>query len=171
MSTEDIQRQNEADRLAQARTMVKRLVHDWDWMTWNEILADDVVLTLKLTSVGLTSIEEVAAIEGGVEISGRDEARKALKAIYGDLKNGASVTTEIVSGYDFALFGALRVNEAFEVKSYPIATFIEFSPGGLIQQMTIATIDLHPLLESIRGAAQTGEIANGADTQQIKKAS
>lgn len=153
MGNIDLDRQNEADRLAEAKTMVKRVVWEWDWLTWNQLLEEDVVLTLKMQAVGLASIDGFAAAKDGVEVSGRDDARNT---IYEELKTGVSITTEVVSGYDFALFGALRVTANGDLKSYPIAIFIEFNPEELIQVMTIATIDIDPFLESLKHAVQNG---------------
>jgi hypothetical protein len=168
MGNIDLDRQIEADRLAEANAMVTRIVRDWDWITWNELLAEDVVLTLKLQAVGLASIDSFN--EDGTQISGRNDARKAMKSIYGELKNGVSITTEVVNGYDFAVFGALRVSANGDLKSYPFATFVRFNPEEFIQEMTIATIDVDPLYESIRDALQRGaNKPNGVASKEVEK--
>jgi len=78
--------------------------------------------------------------------------------------------TEVVSGYDFAVFGALRVTANGDLKSYPIATLIIFNPEEFIQEMTIATIDVDPLCESIRDALQKGaNKPNGAASKEVEK--
>jgi hypothetical protein len=37
----------EAEDLSRAREMVQMILRGWDFMTWNEVLSDDVVLTLR----------------------------------------------------------------------------------------------------------------------------
>jgi hypothetical protein len=68
------------------------------------------------------------------------------------------VTTEVVSGYDVALLGNLVVpttKENEDDSSTPIALYLAFNPEGEIEKLTIAAVDLHPLTEAIRSAAQT----------------
>jgi hypothetical protein len=63
MSTSDIAWQMEADDLAQAKNLVQMILQDWDFMTWNEVLAYDVVLSLKLgatASIGSAILAESA---------------------------------------------------------------------------------------------------------------
>jgi hypothetical protein len=38
----------ESDDLARAKDVVQTILQDWDFMSWNVLLADDVVLSLKL---------------------------------------------------------------------------------------------------------------------------
>ena len=43
--------QEEIRRRSQAVEMVKSVLNNWDFKTWNQLLADDVVLTLNLGAV------------------------------------------------------------------------------------------------------------------------
>jgi hypothetical protein len=93
----------EAEDLGRAREMVQMILRDWDWLTWNDLLADDVVLSLRL---GAGNKAGAFGAAGGIlQATGRDDPKSALKTIYSDLKNELSVTTEIVSGYDAVLLG------------------------------------------------------------------
>jgi hypothetical protein len=130
-------------------------------MTWNEVLADDIVLSLKLGAVGFDRVGDLGGVGGNLQVSGREDAKRVLKSIYRDLKNRTSVTTEVVSGYDVALLGNLVVpttKENEDDRSLPIALYMAFNPDGKIQKLTIAAGDLHPLSEAIRSAAENGAL-------------
>ena len=154
MSTTDIARQLEAEDLARAKELTQSILQNWDWITWNELLADDVVLSLKMGSAGIASMGELNAAGGNLRVEGREDAKRVLKSIYADIKRGFCVTTEILSGYDVALLG----NMAFGLptKSWPMAIYMGFNDDGKIRVMTIAAVDLQPLIDAIRSAARTG---------------
>ena len=154
MSTTDIARQLEAEDLARAKELTESILQNWDWITWNELLADDVVLSLKIAAVGIASMGELNAAGGNLRVEGREDAKRVLKSIYADIKRGFFVTTEILSGYDVALIG----NMAFGLptKSWPMVVYMAFNDDGKIRVVTIATADLQPLIDAIRSAAQAG---------------
>jgi len=154
MSTTDIARQLEAEDLARAKELTQSILQNWDWITWNELLADDVVLSLKIAAVGIASMGELNAAGGNLRVEGREDAKRVLKSIYADIKRGFFVTTEILSGYDVALIG----NMAFGLptKSWPMVVYMAFNDDGKIRVVTIATADLQPLIDAIRSAAQAG---------------
>jgi hypothetical protein len=159
MPSTDNARQMEADDLARAKNMVQTILQDWDLMSWNVLLADDVVLSLKLGAAGLDRVGDLGGVAGNLQVSGREDAKRVLKSIYRDLKNRTSLTTEVISGYDVALLGKLVVpttKENEDDRSLPIALYLAFNPEGEIKKLTIAAVNLHPLAETIRSAAQTG---------------
>ena len=161
MSITDTAWRMEAENLARAKNMVQMILQDWDFMSWNELLADDIVLSLKLGAVGSDRVGGLGGVGGNVQVSGREDAKRVLKSIYRDLKNRTSVTTEVVSGYNVALLGNLVVpttKENEDDSSLPIALYLAFNPEGEIEKLTIAAVDLHPLTEAIRSAAQTGAL-------------
>ena len=158
MATTDTQRL-EAEDLARAKDMTQSILQDWNLITWNELLADDVTLTLRMGSIGVDKVGDVAAVGGNLEVEGRDDAKRVLKSIYGVIKTGLYVTTEIVSGYDVALLGNMALpstKEGAPGKSFPIVIYMKFNSDGEISDMTISVVDLQPLTEAIRSAAQTG---------------
>jgi hypothetical protein len=165
MSATDLEAKIDAEDLARAKDMVKGIVRDWSWFTWNDLLADDVTLSVKLGAIGVTDSGDFAAAGGDLQVTGRDDAKRALKGIYDDLKKHASITTEIVSGYEFALLGNLALpasNGNGGVSSFPIAVHLTFNLAGRIEAMTIASVDVHPLTAAIRDALETATVAPAA---------
>ncbi len=156
MSTTDIARQIEAENLARAKELTQSVLQNWDFTTWNELLADDVVLTLRIASVGIGRIGDLNAAGGNLRVAGREDAKRLLKSIYGDIKRGLCVTTEILSGHDVVLLGNMALG--VPAKSWPIVIYMEFNDDGEIRVITIATADLQPLTDAIRRAAQTGAL-------------
>lgn len=156
MSTTDIARQLEAEDLARARELTQSILQNWDFITWNELLADDVVLSLRMASVGIDRIGDLDAAGGNLQVSGREDAKRVLKSIYGDIKRGLCVTSEILSGYDVALLGNFALG--VPVKSWPLVIYMGFNDDGEISTMTIAAVDLQPLTDAIRSAAQAGTL-------------
>ena len=157
MTMTDTARQMEAEDLAHAKDLVQMVLRDWDWLTWNDLLTDDVVLSIRLSAVGIKQVGEFGAVGGKLQVTGRDEAKRVLKSIYSDFRSGLSVTTEIISGYDVALLGNLALpstKENTEDLSLPIVLHMVFDYEGKIQKMTIAAVDLKPLIEAIRTAVQ-----------------
>jgi len=156
MSTTDIVRQIEAENLARAKELTQSILENWDFATWNELLADDVVLNLRIPSAGIDRIGDLNAAGGNLQVAGREDAKRVLKSIYGDIKRGLCVTTEILSGYDVVLLGNMALG--VPAKSWPIVIYMKFNDDGAIRVMTIAAADLQPLTDAIRKAAQTGAL-------------
>jgi hypothetical protein len=149
----------DAEDLARGRELVQFILGDWDLMSWDELLADDVVLTLRLSAAGIDEVGDLAAIGGELEAVGREDAARVLRSIYQQLMGGLSVVTEMVSGYDVTLLGNWEVpstKEDAESLSLPVALFMGFDDEGKIDTMTIATLDLQPMTEAIRAAVQSG---------------
>lgn len=157
----------EADELARAKNMVQMILQDWDFLAWNELLADDVVLSLKLREGGSNRIGHLGGVGENLHIIGREDAKRVLKSIYPELKERTSVTTELISGYDVVLLGNLvlpTTEEDEDDRSLPIALYMVFNPEGVIEKLTIATVDLYPLVEAIRSAVQTAAFRSLSST-------
>lgn len=162
MATTETAQRVEAEDLARARDMTQSILQDWDLITWNELLAADVILTLRMGMIGADGFGDVAAAGGNLEVEGREDAKRVLKGIYGFIKSGLYVTTEIVSGYEVALVGNMGLASTTEGalgRSFPIVIYMKFNYDGEISDMTISVVDLQPLTEAIRSAAQTGTVA------------
>ena len=86
--------------------MVKTILRDWDWISWNELLADDVVLSLRMAPV---VGDDLQTVDGVLRVVGRDEAERLLKRIYPGIKSGLCIITEILSGYDAVLLGNITL--------------------------------------------------------------
>ena len=155
------QRQLTAEHLARAKTMIRHILRDWDLITWNDLLANDVVLSIKMGSIDIDRRGDFAAIGGNMQVCGCEDAKRILKEIYGDIKRGLCVTSEIVSGFDVALLGNFTLEstkEGADPGSWPIVIYMKFNANGKITVMTIALIDLQPLTDAVRSAAQTGTL-------------
>ena len=98
MSTVDVDRQRMAGELAHAKRMIETTLEGWDLLTWNELLADDVSLKLKLGTLDVSGAGDLRAAGGNLEVLGKKQAKEVLQSIYDDLRNGLSITTEVVSG-------------------------------------------------------------------------
>jgi hypothetical protein len=152
MSTAKIDWQPGSEDLALAKNMVKSILGDWDWISWNELLAFDVVLSLRMTQVGG---EDLQTVDGVLRVVGREEAERLLKRIYPSIKSGLCIITEILSGYDAVLLGNITLpstKEGESEKASPIVIYMDFNSEGEIHVMTIAAIDLQPLADQIRCA-------------------
>jgi len=71
------------------------------------------------------------------------------------------VTSEVLSGYEVVLVGNLSLESTKEgdlPRSWPIAIYMKLNANGRISVMTIGLIDLQPLIDAIRSAAQTGAL-------------
>jgi len=161
MSSIDTERQLNAEDLARAKTMTQHILRDWDLITWNDLLANDVVLSIRMGSIDFDKVDDLAAIGGNVQVCGRADAKRILKGIYNDIKRGLCVTSEIVSGFDVALLGNFALEstkEGADPESWPIVIYTKFNANGKITAMTIALIDLQPMIDVIRSAAQTGTL-------------
>jgi hypothetical protein len=156
MPTVEIDWQPESEDLALAKDMVKSILRDWDWISWNELLSFDVVLSLRMAPVGG---DDPQTVDGVLRAVGREDAERLLKRIYPNIKSGLCVITEILSGYDAVLLGNITppsTKEGESEKASPIVIYMDFNSEGEIHVMTIATIDLQPLADQIRCAALSG---------------
>ncbi len=157
MSTMDVERELKAKGLAHAKRMIETILEGWDLLTWNELLADDVVLSLKLGTLDISRIGDLRGVGGNLEVTGQKQAKDVLRSIYGDLRKDLSVTTEVVSGYDAILLGNLTVHKTDEdVVSLPVGIYMAFNSQAKIRRLTIAVVDLQALTDAIRNAARSG---------------
>ena len=164
MSTMDVARQLRAEGLAHAKRMVETTLEGWDLFTWNELLADDVVLSLRLGTLDISRIGDLRGVGGNLEVTGQKQAKEVLRSIYSDLRKDLSVITEVVSGYDVILLGTLVLQKTNEdIESLPVGIYMSFNSQAKIQKMTIATVDLQELTDAIRNAAQTGAVSNSCE--------
>jgi hypothetical protein len=145
-----------AEQLAQSRDMVQRVLNNWDFLTWDQVLAKDVQVELKLGTLTVASDNTPAAIGTDLQVSGRDDAKKALKQIYGDLKKNVKIVGQVAYGNEVILIGDLNVTDkSGKPEALPIACYMRFNPQGKIEQLTLASIDTRPLIEAAnKGEAQ-----------------
>ena len=104
MSTVKTDWQPESEDLARAKDMVRSILGDWDWISWDELLAFDVVLSLRMAPVGG---DDLQTVDGVLRVVGREDAERLLRRIYPGIKSGLCIITEILSGYDAILLGSI----------------------------------------------------------------
>jgi hypothetical protein len=157
MSTADVDRQRAAEELAHVKRVIETTLEGWDLLSWNELLADDVRLSLRLGTLDVSRLGDLQAASGNLEVFGKAQAKEVLQSIYGDLRQRLSITTEVVSGYDAIVFGnlALTTNDG-EIESLPMGVFMAFDARGRIREMTIAAVDLQAPTDALRSAARAG---------------
>ena len=158
MSTVKIDWQPESEDLARAKDMVRSILGDWDWIPWDELLAFDVVLSVRMSPVGG---DDLQTVDGVLRVEGREDAERLLRRIYPSIKSGLCIITEILSGYDAILLGNITppsTKEGESGKASPIIIYMDFNSEGEIRIMTIAAIDLQPLADQIRCAALNGAL-------------
>ena len=161
MSTIGVQRQMKTENLVHAKRMIERTLEGWDLLTWNELLADDIVLSLKLGTLDTSRMGGLHGIGSDLEVNGQREAKSVLKRISGDLRKDLFVTTEVVGGYDGILLGNLALRKMDQdVDLLPVGIYMALNAQAKIQKMTIAVVDLQALTDAIKRAAQTGVASN-----------
>ena len=91
MSTIGVQRQMKTENLVHAKRMIERTLRNGDLLTWNELLADDIVLSLKLGTLDTSRMGGLHGIGSDLEVNGQREAKSVLKRINGDLRKICSL--------------------------------------------------------------------------------
>jgi hypothetical protein len=143
----------EIKQLAQARQMVQDVLNHFDFKTWNQLLADDVVLNIRLGTATKDTAGDPALLGMKVEYKGRDAAKQALREIYGDLHKDFKVITQIAHGPEVVLMGELAVtSKGKDPATLPIAVYMAFNPAGKIERMGIFSVDVRALVASLQTA-------------------
>jgi hypothetical protein len=157
MSTAEVERRLNAASLTHAKRMIETILEGWDLLTWNELLADDIVLSVRLGTVGMNPSSDLHGLHADLRVTGQQEAKRVLKSTYDEFRKGLFVTTEVISGYDAVLLGNLSVQKpGLHIESVHVGIYMAFNSKGKIRKMTIADVDLQPLTDAIRNAAEGG---------------
>jgi len=144
----------EIKQQAQARKMVREVLNHWNFKTWNQLLADDVVLKIRLGTATKDSAGDPALLGLKIEYKGRDAAKKALREIYGDLHKDFQITTEIAHGAEVVLMGELVVtSKGKEPATLPIAVYMAFNKAGKIERLSVFSVDVRALTTALQPAA------------------
>ena len=167
MATIDARREIETENQVRARDMVSFLLRDWDFMGWSNLLAQDVVLSLKLGAIGLNEIAGFEIVLGELQVIGAANAMRVLDSFYDEMRRNLTFTAKLISGYDVVMAGNLVIRSTKQNgtdRSYPISIYMRFNSEGRIENMTIAQVDLHPMAGAIWSAAQGDTVLSGKDT-------
>ena len=140
-----------AEQLAQARKMVQEILNHWHFTTWNEVLDDNVAVDFKLGTIGVDPAGLPTALGADLKARGREDAKRLLKDLYGDLKKNVEIIGEVAYGYDVILLGDLSITTGKDrPQCLPIACHMRFNRNGKIDKLVVAGVDTRPLLEAIR---------------------
>ena len=124
----------------------RSVLNHWDFTSWNQLLADNIALSIRLGTAAKDSNGDPALLGMKIEYKGRDAAKKALREIYGDLHKEFQVTTEIARGPDVVLLGELVVSPKGKAPAIlPIAVHMAFNQAGKIERMEIFSVDVRAL--------------------------
>jgi hypothetical protein len=153
MSTIDVERQPEAEDLARRKWMTEAVLAGWDQLTWNELLADDIVLSLRLGRLDIGRISELRGCGGVFQVIGQGQAKRLLKRVYSDLRKELSIKTKVIIGHHGILIGKLTVRRVGQdVELFPVVIYMALNSERKIKSMTVSIVDLQPLPEAIRNA-------------------
>ena len=151
MSANNIERQPETKDRAQAKQMIKTILKGWDHLTWNELLADDVILSFRSGKVDISRIAELRGYGNVFQATGQKEVKQVLASMYGDLRKDLSVTTDFISGYHVILLGKLVVQRMIgHSESLPVVIYMDVNFEHKIKKMTIVIVGLLTRADSIR---------------------
>jgi hypothetical protein len=151
MSSVGIERQVEAEDLARTKEMIGSILAAWDLLAWNELLADDIVLSLGLGKAAISRISELRGCSDDHVITGQEHAGRVLSGLCGGLRRDLSVTTEVISGHHVILLGKLVTHKAgHDVECLPVVIYMALNSERKIRNMTIASVDLRTLADAIR---------------------
>jgi hypothetical protein len=147
MSPVKLVRQIEAADLTRAKQVARAILHDWDLMSWNGLLADNVTLSIRLGAAGIVQIGGLVTVNGNLQVFGRVNTMSVLRIVFPDLMSGLSVTRKIVNGYDIALLGDWTVGSmerGVECLSVRTILWMIFNDQERIERVTIAALHLNP---------------------------
>jgi hypothetical protein len=136
-----------------ARRVARLFTGDWDRAKWNELLADDVVLSIRPGTKCITQNCNVT------HAFGCENALRVLETVHGEIRNGLSVNTKLVNGSDIVLLGNLARQSMVENTAdaaIPIVVHLAFDKAKKLKKMTLAAINLNPLAEAIFAAVRNG---------------
>jgi hypothetical protein len=139
VSAKNIERQLETQDRAQAKQIIETILEGWDHLTWNELLADDIVLSFRWGKVGIRRLAELRGC--AFQVTGKKGVKHVLTSMYGDLRKCLSIATEFISGYHVILLGKLVVRKMIgHRESLPVVIYMDVNLEHKIQKMTIAIV-------------------------------
>ena len=140
MSVKDPERQLEANDLARTKWLIGTGLASCNLQDWNERLADDVVLSIKLSAVDVASSGNLVGYSGVFRAVGKKQSRNVLKGISSGLSGDLSITTEVISGFHLILLGKLAPRAAqIGARHMPVVIYMALNSQRKIQEMVIAT--------------------------------
>jgi hypothetical protein len=148
VSIADVEWQLEAEDLARSKRMMNSVLASCNPLDWNEWLADDAVLSLRLGTVDTSEIRGFRGYSGVFRAAGKRQARRMLKSISGGLSKDLSISTEIISGSHIILLGKLAAQGG--AQCMPVVIYMALTLEKKIQDMTIAIVDMQTITAAMK---------------------
>ena len=140
VSIKDAEQQLESNDLARTKWLMGTGLASCNPQNWNEWLADDVVLSLRLSAIDTTRIGDLRGYSGVFRAVGRKQSRHVLKGISSGLSHDLSITTEVISGSHLILLGKIAARTAqIGARNMPVVIYMALNSQKKIQEMTMAT--------------------------------
>ena len=138
MSIKDAERQLESNDLARTKWLMGTGLASCNPHNWNEWLADDVLLSLMVSTADTNRIGNQRGYSGVFRAVGKKQSRQVLKGLSSG--QDLSITTEVISGSHLILLGKLAARTAqIGARYMPIVIYMALNSQKKIQEMTIAT--------------------------------
>jgi hypothetical protein len=140
MLSKDAERQLESNDLARTKWLMGTGLASCNPQNWNEWLADDVVLSLRLGAVDTPRIDNLRGYSGVFRAVGKKQSRHVLRGISIGLSRDLSITTEVVSESHLILLGKIAARTAqIGARHMPVVIYMALNLQKKVQEMTIAT--------------------------------
>jgi hypothetical protein len=156
MAQSSVQCRTETEDLARARELVEFVMARWDVTPWTGLLADDVLLLLRLGSVVPRDFGGgMGVLALDTEVTGQHRAAGLLRQFYPELMRLLSITAKLVSGYDAVLAGTVvlpSTGENTDDQCFAMAVCMRFGSDGRVHRLALVPVDLDALGETIRDA-------------------
>jgi hypothetical protein len=154
----------DTEDLVRAKQIVQLLRSDWDESSWNEFLADRIVLSVKPGKSRINQFDWFRIIGSNPYVAGRENVLRVLKGISVDLGSKLSATAKLVCDHDIVLLGDLAMQPEIgeiEAISEPVVLYVGLDEDGKIEKMMLAAIELRPLVKAILDVARSGASHRG----------
>jgi len=151
VSIADVEWRPETEDLARSKRMMNSVLASCNPLNWNEWLADDAVLSLRLGAADTSQIRDFRGYSGVFRAAGKRQARRMLKSISRGLSKDLSISTEIISGSHIILLGKLTARKLQNsAECMPVVIYMALSSEKMIQDMTIAVVDMQTITAAMK---------------------
>lgn len=178
------QQQDEGMR-SEALQKVRQVVDNWDAQAWDEVLAEDVSLSLRIADMVQSPDGGSSLVSIRTEVRGRDKVKQALQKLYEGYHKQITIKSELLGQNQAVLMGDVKVGEGRERfrerqdgqapqgreqqpregqeaqkqkdDSVPFIMHMHFNQEGKIDRLNIASFDLKAVGQGRQQQQQTPE--------------
>lgn len=169
-------RQQDTSMRSDSLRKVREVMSNWESKSWDEILAEDATLTLRLADVVQSADGTPALVALSTDVQGREKVKQALDDLYKQYHRQITITTEMLSGDEAILLGDVRLQSARKGQgqpskpadadqgkaaqksadnTIPLTIYMHFNQAGKIDRMTVSSLDIETATQSDGGKAPT----------------